>query len=60
MESLAYVDEPTYCVSSCKINEAEYPCGGENALSIYVAGMNLKMYTGSSCNMYTRIFKMEV
>ena len=47
VESLAYVDEPTYCSSSCIVEEAEYPCGGENALSIYVAGMYFKISIGS-------------
>ena len=45
-QDLKYVDESSYCNVTCEItlqndDKAEYFCGGEDSISIYVASTKL-------------------
>ena len=36
-EKLWYVEENSNCNMKCKVGEAEYLCGGQDSMSLYVA-----------------------
>ena len=39
LQSFEYIHEATYCSASCTSMGVNYPCGAQNALNVYVAGM---------------------